>query len=47
MRTHSTIQNNKNIRKPIDRIKKVFDVNYKKANLKKIVNNLKYPSNNE
>ena len=44
-RTYYTIQDSKNIRKATKRIKKILDVNYKKANLKKIVNNLKYLSN--
>ena len=42
MRTHFSIKDSKNIRNPTKRIKKILDANYKKANFKNIVNNLKY-----
>ena len=47
MRTHFTIQDNKNVRNATNRIKKFLDANYKKANLKKIVTNLKYLNNDK
>ena len=47
MRTHFTIQDSKSIKNATKRIKKIFDANYKKANLKKIVNDLKYQSNDK
>ena len=42
MKTCFTIQDSKNVRNAIKKIKKVLDDNYKIADLKKIVNNLKY-----
>ena len=47
MKTHFTIQDSKNVRNATKRIKKILDVNYEKANLKKIVNNLKYLKNDK
>ena len=47
MRTHFTIQDSKNVRNTTKRIKKILDNNYKRANLKKIVNNFKYLSNDK
>ena len=47
MRTHFTIQDSKNVRNAIKRIKKILDTNCEKANLKKIVNNLKYLNNDK
>ena len=47
MRTHFTIQDSKNVRNVTNRRKKFIDATYKKANLKKIVNNLKYLSNDK
>ena len=47
MRTHFTIQDSKNVRNATKRIKKILDANYKKVNLKKIVNNLKYLNNDK
>ena len=47
MRTHFIIQDNKNVRIVTKRIKKISDANYEKANLKKTINNLKYPSNDK
>ena len=47
MRTHFTIQDSKNVRNATKRIKKILDANYEKANLKKLVNNLKYLNNDE
>ena len=44
MRTHFTIQDSKNVRNATKRIKKISDANYEKTNLKKIVNNSKYPN---
>ena len=41
MRTHLK----KNVRNATKRIMKILDIDYKKANLKKIVNNLKYLNN--
>ena len=35
MRTYFTIQDSKNARNAVKRIKKILDDNYKKANLKK------------
>ena len=45
MRIHFTLQDDKNVRNAANRIKKILDANYKKANLKKIVNNLKCLNN--
>ena len=45
MRTHYTIQDSKIVRNANKRIKKLLDASYKKGKLKKIVNNLKYISN--
>ena len=45
MTTHFTIQDSNKRRNATKRIKKILDANYKKANLKKIVNNLKYLNN--
>ena len=47
MRTHFTIKDSKNVRDATKRIKKILDANYKKANLKEIVNNLKYLNNDK
>ena len=47
MRTHFTIQDSKNVRNATKRMKKILDVNYKKANLKKINNNLKCLNNDK
>ena len=47
MRTHLTIQDSKNVRNATKRIKTILDANYEKANLKKIVNNLKYLNNDK
>ena len=47
MRTHFTIQYSKNVRNVTKRIKNILDANYKKANLKNIVNDSKYPNNNK
>ena len=47
IRIYFTIEDSKNIRNAARRIKKIFDANYKKANLKKIVNNLKYLNNDK
>ena len=47
MRTHFTIQESKKIRNASKRMKKILDANYKKANLKEIVNNLKYLSSDK
>ena len=47
MRTHFTIQDSKNVRNAIKRIKKILDANHKKAYLKKIVNNFKYLNNDK
>ena len=44
---HFTIQDSKNVRNVTNRIKKILDNNYKKANLKNIVNNLKYLNNDK
>ena len=45
MRTHFTIQDSKNVRHATKRMKKILGDNYEKANLKKILNNLKYLNN--
>ena len=45
--THFTIQENKNVRNTTKRTKKVLDANDEKANLKNIVNILKYQSNDK
>ena len=47
VRTYFTIQDGKNIRNATKRIKKLLEANYKKANLKKIVNNFKYLNNDK
>ena len=47
MRTHSTVQDSKQIRNATKRIKKILYVNYEKANLEKIVDNLKYLSDDK
>ena len=44
MRPHFTIQDSKNVRNTTKRIKDILVANYKKANLKKIVNDFKYQS---
>ena len=45
MRTHFTIEDSKNVRYATKIIRKILDVNYNIASLKKIVNNLKYLNN--
>ena len=45
MRTHFTIQDCKNLRITTTRMKDILNANYKKANLTKIVQELKYSSN--
>ena len=47
MSTHFTIQDSKNVRNATKRIKNILDANYKRAYLKKIVNNLKYLSDDK
>ena len=47
MRIYFIIQDSKNVRKATKKIKKILDANCKIANSKKIVNNLKYLSNEE
>ena len=47
MRTYFTIQDSKDVRNAIMRIKKILDANYKNVYLKKIFNNLKYLSNDK
>ena len=47
MRTHFTIQGNKTVSNATKRMKKILNTNYKKGNLKKIVNNLKYLNNDK
>ena len=47
MRTHFTIQDSKNVRSATKTVKKILDANYKKVNLKKIVNNLRYLINDK
>ena len=47
MRTHFTIEDSKNVRNATKRIKKILDANYKKANLKKEVYNLKNLNNDK
>ena len=47
MRTHFTIQDMKIVRTATKLMKKILDNNYKKANSKKIANNLKYISKKE
>ena len=47
MRNSFTIQDSKNVRHASKRIKKILDASYKKANLKKIVNNSKYLRNDK
>ena len=47
MRTYFAIQDNENIRNTTKRIKKILDINYKKINLKKTLNNFKYFSDEE
>ena len=42
MRTNFTIQESKNIKSTTNRIKKILDAKYEKANLKEITNKLKY-----
>ena len=42
MRTNFVIQDSKNIKSATNRIKKILDANYEKANLKDITNKLKY-----
>ena len=42
MRTNHVIQESKNIKSATNRIKKIFDAKYKKANLKEITTKLKY-----
>ena len=42
MKTHFTIQDSKKVKNATKRIRKNLGANYKKANLKKIVSNLKY-----
>ena len=45
MRTHFTIQDSKNKGNITKWIKKILDSNYVKANVKKIINDLKYLNN--
>ena len=47
IRTHFTILDSKNVRNVTKRRKKILDANYKKANSKKMVNNLKYLNNDK
>ena len=47
MRIYFTIQDSKNVKNATKRMKKILDANYEKANLKKIVSNVKYPSNDK
>ena len=47
MRTHVTNQDSKNVRNAAKRIKIILDVNYKKANVKKIVDIFKYLNNDK
>ena len=47
MRTHFIIQDSKNVRNATKTIKKTLDANYEEANLKNIVNNLKYLNNDK
>ena len=47
MRTHFTIKDSKNVRNATKRMKKMLDANYEIANLKKIMNNLKYLNNDK
>ena len=42
MQTNFVIQDSKNIKSAANRIKKILDANYEKANLKNITNKLKY-----
>ena len=42
MRTNFTIQESKNVNSATNRIQKILDAKYKKANLKEITNKLKY-----
>ena len=42
MRTNFVIQESKNINNATDRIKKILDAKYERANLKEITNYLKY-----
>ena len=47
LKNHFTIQNSKNVTNSTNRIKKISDTNYKKANLQKITSKLKYLSSDE
>ena len=47
MRTYFTIQDSKNVRNVTKRIKKILEANNERVNFKKLVNNLKYLSNDK
>ena len=47
MRTNFVIQDSKNIKSATNRIKKILDAKYEKANLKEITNKLKYLNSDE
>ena len=47
IRSHFTIQDSINVRNTTVKIKKIADAKYKKTHLKKIVNNLKYVSDDK
>ena len=47
MRTNFVIQESKNIKSATNRIKKILDANYEKANLKEITTKLKYLKSDE
>ena len=47
MKTDFTLQDSKNVSNATKRIKKILDANYEKADLNKVVHNLKYLNNDK